>query len=120
MKNLIILIFVILILFCGSIAFAQETKCGCGEGGIGLKLGRLVCGFGGKTFKNEPGCYTQFGIGIGIGKEDAQIQFGFGFDQGVIGIGIGLKDPENITRIGFSAGYDYGNCPLVWPIELED
>jgi hypothetical protein len=120
MKNLFILIIVILIIFCGSIAFAQETKCECGEGGIGIKLGRFVIGVGGKTFKNKPGCYTNIGVGIGIGREDAQFQLGGGFDQGVIGIGFGLKDPENITRFGFSVGYDYGNCPTVWPIEMED
>ncbi|MEA3470713.1 MAG: hypothetical protein U9R24_03245 [Thermodesulfobacteriota bacterium] len=120
MKNFVITLILLAFLGCGAIAFAQETEyvdCDCRKGGLGLKLGNFVCAIGGKTFNSGPGCDTNVGIGLGIGSEDNRLQFGFGYDMGVIGIGFSLKNPETTSIFGFSVGYDYGDCRMVWPYE---
>jgi hypothetical protein len=104
------------LLACGNLVFAEEPDCGCEKGGLGLKLGEFVCGFGYKSFNSLPGCNKSLGVGIGVGGEDSRVQMGSGYDMGVMGIGFGLKNPKRTTLTGFSIGYDYGDCRMVWPI----
>jgi hypothetical protein len=120
MKNMVVTLTLLAFLGCGSLAFAQETECfdcDCRKGGLGLKLGNFICGFGGKKFNTGPGCDTNVGIGVGVGSEDNRLQFGFGYDMGVVGIGFISKNLETTTIFGFSVGYDYGDCRMVWPYE---
>ncbi len=104
---------------CGSLAYAADSECDCNckTGGLGIKIGKFVCGFGFKKFNSKLGCDKNIGIGLGLGSELHRIQLGFGFDEGVFGFGIGLKGPEETTSMGFSLGYNYGDCRMVWPIE---
>jgi hypothetical protein len=104
---------------CGTLAFAggSEYDCNCKTGGLGLKISKFICGFGFKTFNSHLGCDKNVGIGVGLGSELHRVQFGFGFDEGVLGFGLGFKGPEQTTFVGFSLGYNYGDCRMVWPIE---
>jgi hypothetical protein len=120
MKKYAVTLLLIVFMSCGSIAFAQEIECvdcDCEKGGLGLKLGNFVAGFGVRTFNSIVGCNNNIGIGIGIGSETNGSQIGFGYNDGVIGLGIAFKGPETTTSIGFGIGYDYGDCRLVWPYD---
>ncbi len=118
MKKYAVTLLLIVFMSCGSIAFAQNTKsidCDCEKGGLGLKLGKAVCGFGVKVYNSEKGCDTSVGLGVAIGAENARFQIGVGYDMGLIGFGFGFRGPETTTMFGFSLGYDYGDCQMVWP-----
>lgn len=115
-----IAVFLLIGLICfGTLAFAGESEydCNCKTGGLGLKIGSFICGFGFKTFNSLAGCDKNIGIGLGFGRDDNRLQVGFGFDEGVLGIGFGFKGPDETTFMGFSVGYDYGDCRMVWPYE---
>jgi hypothetical protein len=103
-------------LFCGNLAFAQEEGCDCQKGGIGLKIGKFVAAFGVKSYYSLTGCNTVNGVGVGSKIGDSRYQLGFGFDNGVLNLGILSEGPETTKGGGFSIGYDYGKCRLVWPI----
>ncbi|MGC9324835.1 MAG: hypothetical protein ACP5G0_08840 [Desulfomonilia bacterium] len=119
MKEAVVAVIIVLVIGSGSVVCAQESSpdCDCEKGGLGLKVGNFVCAFGGKSFKSRPGCDTLVGVGIGVGSDMNRLQIGVGYDMGLVGIGIGLKGPERTRSFGFSIGYDYSDCRMVWPYE---
>ncbi len=124
MKKRLVFVLMVMALFVGSNALAaqdedcncEETACNCEKGGLGLKIENFVCAFGFKTFSSKLGCDKNVGIGFGIGSELNRFTVGFGFNEGVLGFGFGFKGPETTNTIGFSLGYDYGDCRLIWPV----
>lgn len=119
MRKFVAMCLLVVFVGCGSLAYAagSEYDCNCKTGGLGLKIGKFICGFGFKNFSSQLGCDKNFGIGLGLGSETSRLQLGFGFDEGVIGIGFGFKGPDTTTFMGFSIGYNYGDCRMVWPYE---
>jgi len=103
----------------GSLAYAADSTndCNCKTGGLGIKISRFVCGFGVKTFNANPECAKAMGVGVVLGSETCGVMLGFGFDQGLLGIGLTFMGPEQKTMAGFSIGYDYSDCRMVWPYE---
>ena len=119
MKRHIVTTLFLTIVLTGSIAFAEgaKTDCVCVKGGLGIPIGKFFIGFGYRTFSSALGCDTNIGLGIGLGADTGRVQLGFGYNQGLIGLGLGVKGPSTTTSFGFSIGYDYGDCRLVWPYE---
>ena len=119
MKKFVAMCLLICFVGCGSLAYAADSvqDCNCKKGGLGLKVGKFVVGFGVKNFSSGQGCNKNFGIMFLLGSETGGFGLGFGFDQGVIGFGLGFKGPDNMTTFGFGLGYDYGDCRMVWPYE---
>lgn len=93
------------------------ADCQCTKGGLGLKLGPFFVGVGGKNYKNLKGCETAVGTGLSLGGQDLALRLGAGYDQGMLGIGLGVRDQASTTTGGFSIGFDYSKCRLVWPYE---
>ncbi len=97
---------------------ADETcDCNCTKGGLGLKIGNFVLGFGVKSYNTVLGCNRNIGVGFVLGGETGGLILGFGYDQGVVGLGFAFRGPETTTSLGFGVGYDYGDCRMVWPYE---
>ncbi len=119
MKRIFGTLLLIVLIGCGTVAYAEDldVDCDCKKGGLGLPIGKFIIGIGFSQFNAKPGCDQSIGVGIGIGKETHRIQLGAGYNQGVFGLGIGFKGPEKVTVIGPVIGYDYGDCRLVWPYE---
>ena len=119
MRKVITLLLVVMFMGCGTPAFAQDSTvdCDCKKGGLGLKIGNFVVGFGVKNYNTLLGCNKNIGIGIVLGGETSGFIMGFGFDTGVIGLGMAFRGPEETTSMGFGIGYDYGDCRMVWPYE---
>jgi hypothetical protein len=119
MRKCIAMCLLVVFLGCGSNAFAADSDCDCNcrKGGLGIKIGKFVVGFGVRKFNTKLGCNNQVGLFLGLGSETAGFGLGFGYNDGVIGIGFGLRGPETTTSMGLGIGYDYGDCRMVWPIE---
>lgn len=119
MKRIVVLMLVMVFMGCGIPAFAGDTAvdCDCKKGGLGLKIGNFVVGFGVKNYNTLLGCNHNIGVGFVLGGETAGIIVGFGYDTGVIGLGLAFRGPEKTTSMGLGLGYDYGDCRMVWPYE---
>lgn len=119
MQKIFAIFLIITFIATAGFAFAADSPvdCDCKNGGLGIKLGGFICGFGFKTFNSLKGCDKTIGIGLGIGGEDGRLQLGFGLSEGVFGLGIGIKGSDTTTVVGFSIGYNYGDCRMVWPYE---
>jgi hypothetical protein len=119
MKKCLAMGMLIFCIICGSAAHAADSECDCNckKGGMGLKIGKFVVGFGVKKFNSATECDNNIGIGIGIGNSQTQMRMGFGYDTGVIGMGIAFKGEFETISMGLGLGYDYGDCRMVWPIE---
>ncbi len=121
MKRLVAGLLLLGFLACGNLAFAQEP-CECEKGGIGLFPSRsLTLGIGWKIIHSgDPECITGKNIGITIGGINQFVSIGVGYDTGVVGVGIGIKSTGSFIIISpFAIGYDYGPCPVTWPIHIE-
>jgi len=119
MKKCIAMFLLVAFLGCGSTLMAADSECDCNctKGGLGLKIGKFVVGFGVKHYNTKMGCTKNFGVMFGLGGETSMFGLGFGFDQGTLGLGLFLRGSESTTTFGFGAGYDYSDCRMVWPIE---
>jgi hypothetical protein len=110
------------LLVCGNHAFAEEAPCECEKGGIGLipsKTWTLGCGVK-VIHSGRQDCITAKGINLVIGGVDQFVGLGVGYDTGVVGIGIAFKGKESMVIISpLAIGYDYGRCPVTWPIHME-
>ncbi|HOS97211.1 MAG TPA: hypothetical protein PLR71_09955 [Deltaproteobacteria bacterium] len=119
MKRILAVLFLLVSIGLGPLAYgADETfDCDCKKGGLGLKIGNFVVGFGVKNYNTVLGCNHNVGLVLGLGGEKGGIFFGAGYDQGVVGFGFAFRGPETTTSMGFGVGYDYGDCRMVWPYE---
>jgi hypothetical protein len=119
MRKFVAMCLLIAFVGCGSVAYAADSEpdCNCKKGGLGLKVGHFILGFGVKNFNTQMGCTKNFGLLIGLGGETDMFGLGFGYDSGVVGLGLVFRGPEQTTTFGFGLGYDYGDCRMVWPYE---
>jgi hypothetical protein len=119
MKRILAVFFLLVFIGLGPLAYgADETcDCDCKKGGLGLKIGNFVLGFGVKNYNTVLGCNRNIGVVFGLGGETGGVFFGCGYDQGVVGFGLAFRGPESTTSMGFGVGYDYGDCRMVWPYE---
>jgi hypothetical protein len=119
MNKFVAMCLLVFFIGCGSLSYAADSECDCNcqKGGLGLKIGHFIVGFGVKNFSSAPGCNKNFGIMFLLGSESGGLGLGLGYDQGVIGFGLGFKGSEKMTTFGFGLGYDYGDCRMVWPYE---
>ena len=107
----------------GNQAFAQQAPCECEKGGIGLFPSKTwTLGFGAKVIHSgKQECITAKGLNLVFGGVEEFVGLGIGYDTGVVGVGIAFKGREQMVIISpLAIGYDYGPCPVVWPMHIDD
>jgi len=119
MKKFMATLLVIFFIGGGTLAFADDgaVDCDCKKGGLGLKFGNFVIGFGARTYNSQAVCSTSIGTGLVLGSASNGLMIGVGYTDGVIGFGFTFIGPEKKTTFGLGIGYDYGDCRMVWPYE---
>jgi hypothetical protein len=119
MRRFVAMCLLVIFMGWGSAAYAEDSECDCDckNGGLGIKLSNFVCGFGFKYVNSKLGCDKNIGIGLGVGSELHRVQLGSGYNEGLFGFGLGFKGPEKTTSVGFSVGWDYGDCRMIFPYE---
>ncbi len=119
MKRIITLMLALALIHCGTPAYADDmtTDCDCRKGGLGLKLGNFVIGFGTRTYNSQAECSKSIGPALVLGSASNCLILGVNYTEGVIGFGVACKGPEKTYGFGFGVGYDYGDCRMVWPYE---
>jgi hypothetical protein len=119
MKKFMATLLVISFIGCGTLAFAGDgtIDCDCKKGGLGLKLGNFVIGFGARTYNSQAECSKAIGPALLLGSASNCFIIGVNYNEGVIGVGFAYKGPEKTSGFGIGLGYDYSDCRMVWPYE---